>query len=221
MGAGIEGVFLELLKAIEEATSKSEKKKFIQTVDIILNIKDVDFSKPENRLDLEIPLPAGRGKQVKVAVIAGDELMIEAKKTADKVITKEEIPKIASDKKALKKLAKEFGYFIAQSDLMVLIGKNFGPILAPRGKMPKPVPGSAKLQPIVDRYKKLVRVKTKGKFLPTFHAPIGTEEMKKEDLGKNADAVINAVVEKLPNKIGSIKSIFIKTTMGPIVRVQL
>lgn len=210
-----------MLKAIEEATSKSEKKKFIQTVDLILNIKGVDFSKPENRIDLEISLPAGRGKPVKVAIIAGDELMIEAKKAGDKVITKEDIQKIAADKKVLKKLAKDYDYFIAQSDLMVLIGKNFGPVLAPRGKMPKPVPGNAKLQPMIDRYKKLVRVKTKGKFLPTFHAPIGTEEMKKEDLEKNADAVISSVIKKLPNKTGNIKSIFVKTTMGPIARVQL
>jgi len=211
---------MNLLKAIEEAKTKSKKRKFVQSLDLIMNFTGIDFNKPDNRIDLEVVLPAGRGKKVNVAVIAGNELIVEAKKVADKVIVKDEIEKLGADKKTLKKIVSEYDYFLCQTDLMALTGKSLGQVMGPKGRLPKPVPPVAKLEPIIERLRKTVRVKTKGKFLPTLHAVIGTEEMPSEDLVKNADAVIHAVRDKLPNKEGNIRSIYIKTTMGEPVKVE-
>ncbi len=208
-----------LLKAIQEAKEKSKKRNFVQSIELILNFQKVDFTKPENRIDVEVFLPKGRGKERKVCIIAGDELIVEAKKHADLVIHKNDLEKY--DKKKAKKLAQEYDVFIAQADLMPLVGRILGPALGPRGKMPKPVPPNVKLEPLIERMKNTIRIRTKGKFLPTVQAPIGVETMDDNDLLENAKAVINTVVEKLPNKFGNLKSVFVKTSMGPAVRVEL
>jgi large subunit ribosomal protein L1 len=212
---------LEIGKALEEAKQKSEKRNFVQSMDLIVNFTGLDLSKPDNRIDLEVVLPKGRGRQLKVCAIAGDELVPEAKRNADRVLTRADVESLGRDKKALKKIADEFDFFLCQADLMPLVGKNLGQVLAPRGKMPKPVPPNIRLDQIVARLRSTVRLKTKGKQLPTIHAVIGTEEMPNEDLLRNAEAVINSLKEKLPNREGNIRSIFIKTSMGPVTKVAL
>ena len=54
---------------------------------------------------------------------------------------------------------------------MPSIGKSFGPILGPKGKMPDPVPSSADPGPLINRLRRTVKVRSKDK--PTFHALIG------------------------------------------------
>jgi large subunit ribosomal protein L1 len=211
---------VDLEKAIEELKTKSKKRNFTQSVDLVMNFTRVDFTKPDNRIDVDVFLPAGRGKAMKIAAIVGDELIVQAKKVADRVLTKDDVTRIGADKKAVKKLAEDYNYFLCQVNLMALVGKHFGQVLGPKGKMPKPVPPTAKLEPLINRLKSTVKVRTKGKNLPTLHAAIGTEEMSSADLAKNASAVINAVKEKLPNREGNIRSVYIKTSMSPAQKVD-
>ncbi|MCD6523169.1 MAG: 50S ribosomal protein L1 [Candidatus Diapherotrites archaeon] len=212
---------MKLKEAIEKAKTASPKRKFTQTVDLAINFRNIDFTKPENRLNMEVVLPKGKGKEVKICVICGDELASNAKGVVDKIIKANEIEEYGKNKKKLKKIANEFDFFIAEAPLMPQIGKLFGQVLGPRGKMPKPVPPGANIKPIVERLKKTIIIRTKGKYLPVIHAPIGTEVMPVDDLVENAMAVINAVKDKLPDKEGNIKSIFVKTTMGPSVKVEM
>ncbi|MDI6654551.1 MAG: 50S ribosomal protein L1, partial [Candidatus Hydrothermarchaeota archaeon] len=74
-----------IAKAVGEVKGKSEKRKFVQSLDLAVNL-NLDMSKPENRLDEEFSLPNGRGKPVKIGVIAEGELALQAKKVADLVI---------------------------------------------------------------------------------------------------------------------------------------
>ena len=212
---------MEFEKAIEDAKSKSKSRKFVQTIDLIVNLTGADFSKPDNRVNVEAVLPKGRGKAVKVGIIAGDELITEAKQYGAVVIKKDEIDALGKNKKKLKKIVRECNYFLCQAELMPLVGKALGQVLAPQGKMPKPVPGSAKLEPIIKRNEKVAALRSKGKFLPTLHTVIGTEEMSNSDLAENANEIINVLKAQLPNKEANIKSIYIKTSMGPTVKVEL
>lgn len=209
---------VDFAKALEQVKA-GPKKKFVQSVDLAINFTGIDFNKPENRIDLEVVLPKGRGKKLKVCVIAGEELLPEAKKNADIVVTKEELESFGKDKKKTKKIANECDFFLAQTELMALVGRYLGPVLGPRGKMPKAVPGSAKIAPLVERLRNTVRVKTKGKFLPVVHTTIGTEEMDNAALMENANAVFSVVRDRLPGKESSIRSVYLKATMGKAVRV--
>jgi large subunit ribosomal protein L1 len=205
---------------IQEAIEKRKPRKFVETVEMAINFRNIDFKRPENRIEVSVTLPKGRGKNVRVGVFADKGLAAELKGAdfIDGVITKEEIESM--DKKAAKKLAEQYDFFLAEPSLMVLIAKKLGPILGPRKKMPQPVPPNIKaLEARVKALKNMIVVSNKkGKYLPVVHAPIGTVEMPVDDLAENAMAVYNAVVSKLPSE-QNVKSVYVKTTMGPAVRV--
>ncbi len=209
----------KLVEAVRSAREASKKRNFVQSFDLAVNLRDIDMSKPENRLNEEVVLPGGRGRQVKVGVIAGDELALAAKEHADLVITKEELQELAKDRKKAKKVAESADFFIAQADLMPLVGRVLGPILGPRGKMPKPVPPNAPLESIISRLRRTVRLRTKDK--PVLHVAVGTEEMSDEDVAKNIEAVLTHLERKLDAGMGGIKSIYLKTTMGQSVKVEV
>ncbi|MBI4812918.1 MAG: 50S ribosomal protein L1, partial [Methanobacterium sp.] len=133
----------EILEAVKKAKEESQPRNFTQSVDVVITIKDLDVKKPENRIDEEVLLPNGRGKDVKIAFIADGELALQAKNAgADMVINKGELEEMGKDRKEAKKIANRLDFFVAQADMMPLVGRFLGPVLGPRKKMPKPVPAT-------------------------------------------------------------------------------
>ncbi len=210
-----------IAKAVEEAKKGAKKRNFRQSVDLLINLKDLDMKKPENRISEEFVLPHGRGKDTKVALMAGGELALKGKEVVDKVISKEDLDAllVAGKKGPIKALADGYDFFIAQVDMMSLVGKNLGPVFGPRGKMPKPVPLNANLKPMVERLRKTVRIRTKE--APSIQMAIGTEDMDSDKLAANVGAALQHIEGKLEKGAGNIKSVYIKATMGPRVKVEL
>lgn len=208
----------QTLNAVKKALESAKKRNFKETVDISINLKDIDLSIPKNRITDDVILPHGRGRPVKVCVIGGSELVQRAKAVADRVITADELGKIADDKKQAKKMAGEFDYFIAEASLMPVVGKRLGIVLAPRGKMPKPIQPGADPKPVIDNLRKTVSVKSKDR--KTFHAPVGTIEMTPEQIAENIDMILKKITGKLDRGAMNIGSVWVKTTMGPAERVM-
>ena len=204
----------EIIKIVQKILDEkhNKKRKFKQSIDLVINIKGIDFNDPKNRIEEEILLPSGRGKDAKVALFASGELALKAKGVADLIIKPEEIEDLAKDKKNFKKIAENHDFFIAEAPLMPVIGKSLGVILGPRGKMPKPVPPTVDIENMVKNLRKTIKIRSKGK--KTFHAVVGTEDMEPEKIAKNIATVIKRLEEKLPNGRLNIESMYIKTSMG-------
>ncbi len=202
---------------MQKALESAKKRNFVETVELAINLKDVDLSIPKNRIQEDIILPNGRGKVVKVCVIGGGELALKAKDVADLVITPEELGTIADDKKQAKKIANSTDYFIAEAPLMAVVGKRLGTVLGPRGKMPKPIPPGADPSGMVDSLRRSVTVRTKDR--KTFHVPVGTVNMSAEDIADNIDIVLKRVSLKLEKGMANVASAYVKTSMGPAERI--
>ena len=202
---------------VQKALDSAKKRKFVETVELAINLRDVDLSLPKNRIQEDIVLPKGRGKEVKIAVIGGGELALKAKDVADLVITPEELGTLAGNKKQAKKIANDIDYFIAEAPLMAQVGKRLGTVLGPRGKMPKPIAPGADPAALIANFRKSVTVRTKDK--KTFHVPIGTVEMSADDIAENADLIMKRVEGHLEKGSHNIASAYIKTTMGPAERL--
>ncbi|NLI73170.1 MAG: 50S ribosomal protein L1 [Euryarchaeota archaeon] len=203
--------------AVKRALESSPERNFRQSVDLAINLKDVDLSNPKNRIQEDIVLPHGRGKSLKVCVIGGAELAEKAKGVADLIITPEELGEIADDKTQAKKVASQMDFFIAEAPLMPQIGRRLGIVLAPRGKMPKPIPPGADPEPMIESLRRTVSIRTRDK--RTFQAPVGTVDMTPEELAENVDAVLKRVASKLEKGNMNIDSAYVKTTMGPAEKV--
>jgi large subunit ribosomal protein L1 len=137
-----------------------------------------------------------------------------------KIIVEDEISRL--DKKEASKLAEEFDVFLAEGPVMLVVGKYLGQFLAPKGKMPRPIqPDLSALESALRSVKSGIRVTNKkGKFMPVVQALIGKEDSPDEQLAENAFTVYQAVAAKLPDNEINIKSVFLKTTMGPAVKVE-
>jgi len=207
------------VSAVKEAIEKSKDRKFLESVDLAINLKDVDLSIPKNRINEEVILPHGRGKEIKVGVFASGETALKAKECADIVIPPEEIDKLAEDKRKARKLANQYDFFLAEVPLMARIGKTLGIILGPRGKMPKPIPPGGDPCPMVRNLKKTVRMRSRDK--RTFHVPVGTKNMEIEKIAENIEEVLKRLEHKLERGYQNIESVYVKTTMGPAVRIKL
>ena len=55
----------KITQAISDALEHAPKRKFVESVDIAFTIKDVDLKNPNNRIEEEVRLPSGRGKELK------------------------------------------------------------------------------------------------------------------------------------------------------------
>ena len=209
----------KIVEAVKEAKARAKPRNFTQTVEMAVNLKDIDLKKPENRFKLEVVLPHGRGKEPKIAVIADGAVAEAAKKLGLDVISGEQLEELAKSPREARKVAKNYDFFIAAAPLMPKIGRYLGRYLGPRNKMPQVVPPTmTNLEPIVEKLKRTVRIQLKNN--PVVHTRIGTEDMDDEKLAENAEAVLNAILNKLERGENQVRSVYVKTTMGPAVKVE-
>ena len=205
--------------AIKDALENAPERKFVESVDIAFTIKDVDLKNPNNRIKEEVRLPSGRGKELKIAMFAAGEAATKAKDAGIHVITPQEIEELGGKKGKAKKIANSYDFFLSEVPHMGLIGRYLGVVLGPRGKMPRPVPPTLDPSIIAAGLKSTVIVKSGDKM--TFHAAIGTASQSQEELSANAMEIYNRVISKLERGIGNIRSLYIKTSMGPAQRIEV
>ncbi|MEK6968744.1 MAG: 50S ribosomal protein L1 [Nanoarchaeota archaeon] len=212
-----------ITQAIKQAKETSPKRKFKQSFDLIINLKDLDLKKNEQQVDFFANMPAPTGKKKKICALVDSGMKEEATKVCDGVVSDDEFDKYAKDKKAAKKLAVEYDFFIAQANLMAKVAAAFGRALGPKGKMPNPkagavVPPKSQLQPIYEKLQKTVRVSAKT--TPIIQLMVGTEDSKDDDIATNVTSLYTQIVQKLPQEENNIKSAYLKLTMGKPVKLR-
>jgi large subunit ribosomal protein L1 len=205
-------------EVVAKALQGAKERKFKESVELAINLKGIDLSQPKNRIEEEVILPKGRGKSVKVGVFGSGELAVKAKSVADLVIQPEEIEVYAGDKRKARKLVDNFNFFIAEAPLMPVIGKRLGAVMGPRGKMPKPIAPGADPASMINSLRRTVRLRSKDR--KTFHTLVGSKEMSPDDIGENINAVLTRLIGKLEQGEMNIHSIYVKTSMGPAVRLM-
>jgi len=204
--------------AVRKAISEAPERRFNESVDLAINLHNIDMSLPANRVDEEIILPHGRGRSAKIAVFASGETALLAQRAgADLVISPDELNELGDDKKRARKIADEFTYFIVETSLMPTIGKKLGPILGKRGKMPMPLPPNVDITPIIKRQRNLVRVRSRDRL--TFHMAVGARDMEVPKIAENVEAVTTKLEQTLKDGKQNLKSVYVKTTMGPAIKV--
>ncbi len=210
---------LPLVAAVERVKENASKKprKFIETVDLAANL-NVDAKQSNQNVRGAVELPAGSGKTVRVVVFTDNE------------DTQKQALAAGAIKAGLNDLISEiengflgFDYCIATPDVM----KNLGKIakkLGPRGLMPNPKNGNITTD-VLGVIKQVLKGKVnfKNDRYGIVHMRVGKINFSSEDLILNIKAVVNAIKDAKPEGLKGkyIKSIYLSTTMGPSVAVDI
>ena len=208
-----------LLGAVKEAKANSGEKKFTQSIELILDIKEIDMKSPEGKIQQVVDLPHITGKPNKIVVIATGELAMNARNAkVDKVLERADLEALAGKKKELRKLGSTYDVFLAEAPLMPLVGRLLGPVLGPRGKLPVAVPPTADITPLITKHHKTIVVRMRNQ--PIIQCAVGTADMKEEDIVDNIQAVLRMLEGKLKRGLKNVKYAFIKTSMGTPVKIK-
>ncbi len=204
---------MELKQALDELR-KLEKKKFDQSIDLIVNLRGIDIRKDNISAIISIP------HKIKDKKVCG----FLTKKS--ELVTTITLPDFAryKDKKELKNLVKSYDFFIGAAPLMPTVATAFGKALGPAGKMPSPQLGiiapenDATIKQVLEKIEKSVKIRAKEASIKVI---AGKENMTDEQITENIKALYEGIVNALPTKKENVKSVLIKLTMSKPLKVEI
>lgn len=202
----------KILSTVRKLRESSKKRNFPQTFDAIITLKELDLKKPENRINEEVALPHGKGKESQV-VLFSDSL----KSDQAEVYNSNDLEMLSRNKRAAKKLTKTADFILAEPKLMPVVGRLLGQSLGPKGKIPKVAAGDIKTT--VANLKKSVRVRLKD--APVVQCPVGSEQMTDEQVAENIESLLKHLEIKLPKGKNNIGKVELKLTMGQPEKVEM
>ena len=203
-------------QAIADALSSNGERKFVETVEVAINLKDVDLQNPQKRINAEVALPHGRGRPSRVAVFAQGEAANAAREAGADHVGAEDL---ASD---VEGGMLDFEIAISTPEMMATVGK-LGRMLGPRGLMPNPKSGTVTedVAKAVEDFKG-GKVEFRTDRHGNVHLPIGKASFSLDDLVSNLHVVVEELERLKPasTKGRYIKTISVSSTMGPGVRID-
>jgi large subunit ribosomal protein L1 len=205
--------------AIQQAIENAPERKFVESFEMAITLKDVDLKNPVNRIQEEVRLPSGRGKEVRIAMFAGSEMASKARAAGISVIDPATIEDLGGNRQQARKMAKQYDFFLSEIPHMGTVGRYLGVVLGPRGKMPRPVPPTLDPAMIANGLQSTTIVRSRDKV--TFHTAFGSREQGMDELTANAMAIWTRVTSKLERGAGNIRSCYVKTSMGPSIKVEV
>ena len=208
-----------VLECIAQMKLDSKDRKFQQTVEVQIALKDYDPQK-DKRFTGSVRLPNIPRPNLKICLIADQKHLDEA--TAAElehvdVITLDALKKFNKDKKLIKKWAKKYSLLLATDTLIKKIPVVLGPVLNRIGKFPSPITHN---EPIAKRIQDVRgSVKWQLKKVTNLNVAAGHEKMTDEELRQNIVMSLNFLASLLKKQWQNIKAVNIKTTMGKSVKV--
>jgi len=207
----------DIEEAVTQALEEAPPRNFRETVDLAVNLRDLDLNDPSNRVDESVVLPSGTGQETSIVVFAEGETAVRAEDVADDVLDSDALSDLGDDSDAAKDLADETDFFVAEASLMQDIGRYLGTVLGPRGKMPTPLQPDDDVVETVNRMKNTVQLRSRDR--RTFHTRVGAEDMDADAIADNIDVIVRRLHATLEKGPLNVDSVYVKTTMGPSVEV--
>ncbi|MEM9472753.1 MAG: 50S ribosomal protein L1 [Pseudomonadota bacterium] len=215
----VDGIERDKLYSAAEAVKMVKERavaKFDETIELAMNL-GVDPRHADQMVRGVVALPAGTGRDVRVAVFARDAKAEEAKEAGADVVGAEDL---------VEKVQKgdiDFDRAIATPDMMPLVGR-LGKVLGPRNLMPNPKVGT--VTPDVAAAVKAAKggsVEFRVEKAGIVHAGVGKASFKEDQLLENVKAFVDAVSRAKPtgSKGTYIKRVSVSSTMGPGLKIDV
>jgi large subunit ribosomal protein L1 len=190
--------------------------KFDETIEIALNL-GVDPRHADQMVRGVVTLPAGTGKDVRVAVFAKGDKAEEAKTAGADVVGAEDLMETIQGGTI------DFDRVIATPDMMGVVGR-LGKVLGPKGLMPNPKLGTVTMN-VAEAVKaaKGGQVEFRVEKAGIIHSGIGKASFPEADLKRNFEAFVDAIVKAKPSgaKGKYVKKVSLSSSMGPGLKLDV
>ena len=204
---------------LEEAISllkETATAKFVETVELHANL-NIDPKYADQQLRTTVTLPNGVGKQLTIAVLTNDENFEEAKIAGADLVGNDELIEDMTQGNI------NFDLLIATPNMMPKLAK-LGRVLGPKGLMPSPKSGTVTntLQATLTEFKK-GKFEYKADKTGVLHVSFGKTDFSNNQLTENLIALYQSIEQNRPSGVKGkyFKSLFICTTMGPSIKLDL
>jgi len=199
---------IDLVKSLATA-------KFDETIEFAACL-GIDPRKADQIIRGTLSLPAGIGRDVRIAVFAAGDQATEAREAGADIVGADDL--VAKVNEGFL----DFDIAIATPDLMGQVG-TLGRVLGPRGLMPNPKTGTVTMETgkAVTEFK-AGRIEYRTDKVGNVHVPVGKASFSKEDLVANVRAVVEELFRAKPASAKGryLKSATVCSTMGPGVKLD-
>ena len=196
--------------------SKEKPRKFVETIELQIGLKNYD---PQNdkRFNGTVSLPVIPRPKLKMCILGDAKHCEEATGNGIDSMDVEALKKLNKNKKLIKKLAKKYQHFLASESVIKQIPRLLGPGLNKAGKFPTLATHNEPLENKINDVKSQVKFQLKK--VLCLAVAVGHVEMTEKELFINIQMSVNFLVSLLKKNWQNVKSLYIKTTMGPPFRL--
>merc|ERR1712038_342665 len=202
--------------AAVKAGSDEKKRKFLETVDLQTGLKNYDPQK-DKRFSGTVKLKHVPRPKFKVCVLGDQQHCDEAKSKGIACMSADDLKKLNKNKKEVKKLAKKYDAFLASESLIKQIPRLLGPGLNKAGKFPALLTHNDNMEAKVIDLKSTIKFQMKK--VLCLNVAVGNVAMSDDELVFNIHLSINFLVSLLKKHWQNVRSLYIKSTMGPAIRL--
>merc|ERR1712214_9798 len=202
--------------AAVKAGSDEKKRKFLETVDLQIGLKNYDPQK-DKRFSGTVKLKHVPRPKFKVCVLGDQQHCDEAKSKGIACMSADDLKKLNKNKKEVKKLAKKYDAFLASESLIKQIPRLLGPGLNKAGKFPTLLTHGDNMEDKVNDLKSTIKFQMKK--VLCLNVAVGNVSMSEDELVYNIHLSINFLVSLLKKHWQNVRSLYIKSTMGPAIRL--
>merc|ERR1711992_502099 len=207
-----------LYEAVEAVLKGSAEKKrnFKETVELQITLKNYDPQK-DKRFSGTVKLPNVPRPNQKICIIGDAAHNDEAEAKSIPHMSADDLKKLNKDKKLVKKLAKKYDAFLASESLIKQIPRLLGPGLNKAGKFPALLTHNDNMEAMVIDLKSTIKFQMKK--VLCLNVAVGHVGMDEDELVQNIHLAINFLVSLLKKHWQNVRSLYIKSTMGPAIRL--
>ncbi|TMW43239.1 hypothetical protein DOY81_011679, partial [Sarcophaga bullata] len=207
-----------LYESVSAVLDFSQKKKrgFLETVELQIGLKNYDPQK-DKRFSGTVKLKHIPRPKMKVCVLGDQQHCDEAKANGVECMDAEALKKLNKNKKLVKKLAKSYDAFLASESLIKQIPRLLGPGLNKAGKFPGLLSHQESMMAKIEEVKSTIKFQMKK--VLCLSVAVGHVDMKQDELVQNIHLSINFLVSLLKKNWQNVRSLHIKSSMGPPQRL--
>ena len=209
----------KVYSSLEEAITilkETATTKFVESVELHANL-NIDPKYADQQLRTTVTLPNGVGKQTTIAVLTNEENFDEAKAAGADIIGSDDLIAEITQGNI------NFDLLIATPNMMPKLAK-LGRVLGPKGLMPSPKSGtvSSTLTETLTDFKK-GKFEYKADKTGVVHVNFGKADFTDVQLLQNLQALYKSIEQNRPSGVKGkyFKSLFICTSMGPSIKLEL